>query len=259
MKINFPSSPLHFARTCALFFMTLFILQSCVKDNPYFPNPDPTPYRIKKITVNAAFGNPWDTLAYTFSYNKLGLPLTVMTSQVTTGNPNCYFKYDKLNRLIWFLRPYEAYAYETWDKYFYNDRNQIVLDSQYVFGTYYDSIPVGIPKYGGMVRWFKYDKQGRIIQRIDSTFRTITPYGEVTNFTYDASGNLVTGATYDNKVSYLRTNAVWMFLSNNFSVNNAFQADAYNSFGLPVKFNGHYPIGLVIQAGGQFVVEYERH
>lgn len=232
------------------------LLQGCVKEAPYFHNPDLTPYYIRQITVNQVFGDPWVSIDYNFTYNRLGLPVTVKNTRVATGNPNAYFKYDKFNRLIWFLRPYESGGYESWDVYFYNDRNQIVVDSQYIFGPYIDSVPVGIPKYGGMIRWFKYDAQGRISQRIDSTFRTTAPYGYVTNYSYDASGNLVNGATYDNKVSYLRTNVVWMFLSNNYSVNNGFRADSYNSFGLPLVFNGLYPIGTVVPASGQMVVKY---
>lgn len=51
------------------------------------------------------------------------------------------------------VRPYENNNYETWNKYFYNDRNQIVLDSQYSFGTYIDSVPVARPQIQYSLRY----------------------------------------------------------------------------------------------------------
>lgn len=39
----------------------------------------------------------------------------------------------------------------------------------------------------------------------------------------------------DNKVNIRRTNAVWMLIGLDYSRNNPFMADTYNSYGLPKK------------------------
>lgn len=48
----------------------------------------------------------------------------------------------------------------------------------------------------------------------------------------------------DNKVNIRRTNAVWILLDRDYSRNNPFTAEAYNSFGLPQK-TGSIPSLLI--------------
>ena len=90
--------------------------------------------------------------------------------------------------------------------------------------------------YGYIVNQYTYDSKGRII-RIDSKNNFgHPPY--FTTYAYDAAGNKVrTGAVYDNKKSYLRTNAWLMFITRDFSVNNYKVADEYNKKGLPLTYN----------------------
>jgi hypothetical protein len=238
--------------------LSLSLLTSCNKNEFFPPSGDLTPYYIRQIAVvGGPAPAPGDTLVYTFTYDRLGKPLTVKHPIVATGSPNAVFQYDKYGRLSGFVRPYDNNLYETYNKYFYNGRNEIFKDSQYTFGPYIDSVPVGVVQYGGAVHWYKYDGSGRIIQRTDSFFGG-EPAGDVVNFTYDGNGDLVNGASYDNRVSYRRTNAIWMFLSNDYSVHNAFQSESYNAYGLPLAFQGYYPIGTVVANSGQMLVKYGR-
>jgi hypothetical protein len=59
---------------------------------------------------------------------------------------------------------------------------------------------------------------------------------QIYQFEYDGNGNLVTpGVVYDNKINFHRTNKIWMFLDRDYSINNPFAAETYNSNHLPVK------------------------
>lgn len=238
------------------------LFQACQKEQGSFStNPDLTPYYIRQIAVAGYyFGDPdvSDTLVYTFTYNHRGDPLTVKSPGVATGNPNAAFLYDNYGRLSAYVQPYASGGYELYFKYFYNNRNQIASDSQYIFGAYVDSVPIANLEYGFRLHWYKYDDQGRIIQRIDSGYMGGARFGGVVGFAYDGNGDLINGAVYDNKVNYRRTNAIWMFLSNDYSVHNAFQADSYNAYGLPLVFNGNNPLGPVVTDGGPLVVTYGR-
>lgn len=214
---------------------------------------------IKQITVNTADELSNDTVVFTFTYNPHGDPLIVKNTQVATGNPNMVFKYDKFGRMTELVRPYSDGSYETWNKYSYNDKNQIIRDTQYIFGTYTDSVPVAFPQNGIWVRQFAYDAMDRIIQETDSIFNPgAAPFGGTADFSYDAGGNLLNqGTAYDSHLSILRTNRIWMFLCKNYSLNNGFQASSYNNHGLPLQFEGSYSdMQIIVPFSGQFVVQY---
>lgn len=56
---------------------------------------------------------------------------------------------------------------------------------------------------------------------------------------YDANGNVVLDyTTYDN---YKNTNKIWMFIDDDYSVNNPFTAITYKSVGLPLTFPAAQP------------------
>jgi hypothetical protein len=199
------------------------------------------------------------TVTYSFNYNASGDPVTVKNTAVGTGNPNAVFKYDKYGRMTELIRPYENQNFETWTKYAYNSNGQIIRDTQYIFGTYIDSIPAPFPNMTSYtVTQFSYDLQDRVIGRVDSFFSTNLTAGNSTAFQYNTDGNLIRqGITYDTHLSLLRTNAIWMFLGCNYSVNNGFQAAAYNAHGLPLQFQGDYQtIFPVVSQAGKFGVKY---
>lgn len=216
--------------------------------------------QISQVTVHTTDGQVPASVVYTFIYNATGDPVTVKNTAVGTGNPNVVFKYNKQGKLKEMIRPYDNGTFETWTKYIYNDRGQIVRDTQYTFGSYIGSIPVAHPEtYGYWVSQFTYDAQGRVITRIDSVYGPGTSSAGATyNFQYDANGNLlVPGVTYDSRLSLLRTNKIWMFVSNNYSHNNGFHASAYNGSDLPLSFTGTYgTMGPVIPLNGKFDVVY---
>lgn len=262
MKRN-PALP---AGLMILAFITL-LSPSCRKGIDFIKDPkngqvDCKACNIKQVTVFYTTEIASYTVVYTFTYNAAGDPLTVKNTAVGTGNPNAVFKYDRHGRMVEMIRPYEgdANSYETWTKYTYNNRNQIIRDTQYVFGDYLDSVPSPNAEiYGYTVGLFKYDALERIIERTDSVFFPgLKSWANIYTFQYDANGNLIRpGAVYDSHLSILRTNKIWMFVGSDYSVNNAFQASVYNNHSLPVNFQGNYhTIFPVVSLDGAFEVEY---
>lgn len=83
---------------------------------------------------------------------------------------------------------------------------------------------------------YEYDDKKRII-KVTKTFSLGSTYPtEIYQYQYDGNGNLVTpGEVYDNKINFHRTNKIWMFLDRDYSVNNPFTANAYNSNHLATK------------------------
>lgn len=215
---------------------------------------------IRQITAHLSEEWGSDSVVYTFSYNAAGDPLTVRNTAVSTGNPNAVFKYDKYGRMKEMIRPYENGAFETWTKYSYNRLDQIVLDTQYIFGTYFDSVPVPYPQlFGYTVSQFTYDPFNRVSSRADTY---VSPDGSTSGmnstFQYDADGNLVIPrVTYDGHLSIRRTNTTWMFICNNYSVSNTFHAITYNTHGLPLLFDdGYEALAQIVPQTGRFEVKY---
>src|SRR5690606_17662385 len=75
------------------------------------------------------------------------------------------------------------------------------------------------------------------IHVIERDFVPVSEFSTII-YQYDSRGNLVSPmvATYDNKVSYLRTDPAWMFIHRNYSLNNPKNVTRYNSGGLPLGF-----------------------
>jgi hypothetical protein len=216
--------------------------------------------QISRISVQLSQEGAASNIVYSFRYNAAGDPVDVKNTAVGTGNPNAVFKYDNQHRLKEMIRPYDNGTFETWTKYFYNNAGQIVRDTQYIFGTYIDSLPTAHPdKNGFTINHFTYDVFGRVIERADSVFGPgPSEYATTTKFAYDTKGDLlVPETTFDSRTSLLRTNKIWMFICSNYSVNNGFLASAYSSSGLPISFPGGYgTMGPIITVSGNFNVEY---
>ena len=165
-----------------------------------------------------------------FSYNSAGNPVTITRSRgARTGYPNYIFKYDQKKRLTDFIGGYNdgSTNAEFWHKYFYDNHDNVVLDSTYIF----PSIANGYPEnaFERRATSYTYDDNGRIIK--ESTVSANNAPVEHT-YTYDGNGNKV-GDTYDGNTNINRTNKIWMFLNKDYSMNNPFDADAYNASGLP--------------------------
>jgi hypothetical protein len=74
------------------------------------------------------------------------------------------------------------------------------------------------------------------LQTTSLLLNTVFQIVDQRDYVYDANGNLVNGAVYDNKLNINRTNAVWMFITRDYSVNNPFTASQYNQNSLPLRF-----------------------
>jgi len=229
----------------ALFFSVVccFLAIGCNKIWDYIHHPGNTDFKecnIKQVTMYNQYENGYiDTIPYTFTYNAFGNPVNITRPRVGTGNPDYLFKYDKYHRLSEMIKYYEGYhGYETWDKFYYNNKSQIVRDSGYGFGSIVDSVPQ--PSIGSGTIDFAYDTEGRIKMEIDSFyFRGVLSFARPILYTYDAKGNLE-GASYDDKLSMYRTNSVWMFITRDYSINNRFIAKQYNEHGLPLDFSENF-------------------
>ena len=170
-----------------------------------------------------------------FSYNASNDPISVNSPQVSTGNPNLVFKYDDKCRLTEYSGLYTNGLFEFVHKYGYS-HNRIVIDTQYVFGTY-----ATLSGYFGLrYKYLSYDHLDRIVQDSE-VFVLPGPMVNVINYSYDANGNLINGKTYDTKLNPHRTNKVWMFVDRDYSVNNPVAANSYNSSGLPLTFTPATP------------------
>ena len=225
---------IHAVLTAGCFAIALFAI-SCKKDAQLSPAaetlaPPKGGKEFKKcdlaqIISRNIFG---DENIITFEYNKKGDPVSVTPSFIGTGTPQWLFRYDNKGRVTDFIGVYENGGFEFWHKYGYDKHNRIIVDTQYIFGLYGDE-----PMNYNQVFYiqYSYDAQGRISQMVHSI-------SGVTNYTYDANGNLVRpGAVYDTQVNFRRTNQMWMFITRDYSMNNPVAADAYNSEGLPTEYD----------------------
>jgi hypothetical protein len=185
-------------------------------------------YQLKTFRFATGINNYDDTL--TFTYDHFGNPVTVTRSVPYTGAPNYAFGYDKNHRLTAFYGTYTSgHTAEIFHKYFYDAQGHITLDSVYSFADHSgDTIIDWIDRYAFGLQ---YDEYGRVSAQFNPS-DTLTR----TSYLYDGRGNLETGATYDDKVNFHRTNWVWMFIDRDFSLNNPFKATSYTIAGLPTHF-----------------------
>ena len=168
------------------------------------------------------------------AYNAHGDPATITQVEgAHTGSPHYIFTYDKKHRLIELLAPYDNGSYETYHKYFYANPGQkeIILDSSYSFPEFTGGVLTSW--YQSSASHLTYDHQKRVIK--DSTIVNGS-FVTVRTFVYGPDGNIV-GPSYDTKVNFHRTNKVWMFIDRDYSLNNKFVADTYNTNNLPTSVN----------------------
>ena len=179
-----------------------------------------------------------------FAYNSWGDPISITQLPFPkTGAPNYIFKYDKKRRLTEMLALYSGGSGgEVWHKYIYENpgNSNIVVDSTYYFPQFQNGTLISY--YGASASYLTYDKADRIIK--DSTVYQGTST-RVENYVYDANGNL-SGRLYDDRTNINQTHAVWMFVNRDYSVNNPFVADTYNSEDLPTRIN------LPTESGARF-------
>ena len=156
-----------------------------------------------------------------------------------TGSPTFHFHYNDKHQLI---------AYTGYNEHYLtlNANGQAVRDTM-------------IMNYGGQddryARKISYDLYGRIVKIISehyySGMEELTPPFEkdTSYFRYDRRGNKILFGfdneplPYDFKTSFYRSHPVFMFVQNDYSLNNLVPTTEpyqYNEAGLPINFQGSF-------------------
>jgi|SRR4030095_2814679 len=221
--------------------VTLILLAACRKEIntpkeeeiPTTPPPGLTTYcRIESLWENPH--SPGQRF-FLVLYNDFENPTVVTAPLPSTGHPYRTFKYDTWHRLREYLGEYGNGFFEFWHFYGFDNNGRIGVDTNYVFGKLGEK-PTDY--FNRSISQIEYDNQGRII-KVTTTYMIGTP--TMNTYSYDAAGNQVYpaswGVTYDNKMNLNRTNDIWQFLNRDYSMNNPFMADAYNSANLPTIIN----------------------
>jgi len=194
----------------------------------------PTYCRIESIWENPGGSNQ---AFYLVLYDEYENPTAITTPVPGTAHPFHTFKYDNWHRLRQYLAMYGNGAFDTWHFYGYDLNGRIGVDTSYRLGEIAGDRP-GVYHERSITK-FEYDSQGRIIKEV--TDFQMTSFHEEKTYSYDADGNLIyppgSGIVYDGKVNLNRTNDIWMFLQRDYSKNNPFIANAYNSSGFPTVIN----------------------
>jgi hypothetical protein len=219
----------------------LFFLTACQKEVSV-PNQDeaagtPLPGQTTYCRIESIWEDPHapDQRFFLVGYNEFENPTFVSAPLPSTGHPFRVFEYDHWNRLREYRGEYGNGLFEFWHFYGFDNNGRIGVDTNYVFGTLGEQ-PTDY--FNRSISQITYDNWGRII-KVTTTYLIGTPTEE--NYSYDASGNLIYpaawGITYDNKQNLNRTNDIWQFLNKDYSMNNPFMADAYNTTGFPTIIN----------------------
>jgi hypothetical protein len=220
----------------------------------FFPNGIPSGIEQQGICQITSFvyeARPFEHV-YTFTvhYNSAGDP----DSAVSVEGAGMFFKYNGAHQLVEYksIEPNATRSVNTIHLYSY-EAGRIVKDSTSTYSIYSDP-DIGFSDTYDAVTLLTYDTDGRIIKETGSGsfFHSgIDASGELfidITYVYDGNGNLVGNylidgepptlepIMYDQKIGYLRTNPIWMFLSRNYSRNNETGAKGYTSLGLPVGF-----------------------
>lgn len=199
-----------------------------------FNPPQKSSYRIDKIEV-APYQNRVGTV-FSFSYNELGDPEKIINTDGGPGSPDVYFVYDESNRLIEIQGKYaDSAAYEKWMRFGYSTKGQIIKDTSWLFGQIIGSKPdpnsVAIYETS-----YAYDAMGRIIKTVQVDLKNPEKPVIENLYTYNEKGNLINSFDYDDRINFLRSHPLWMFLGRDYSKNNRASAREYTTNGLPTIF-----------------------
>jgi len=207
----------------------LISLASCKKEIMYVGQHynDLSPYHITSYSFTPVYQTSTDTL--TFSYDWWGNPVKLTRQQSAVNPLDFEFRYDRSHRLTDYIAVYaDGISTLFWHRYIYNPKGLITIDSVYWFSNIVNGQPTN--PYTSWPIQLSYDSLQRVSREVNRN-----GYDDTSYFVYDAAGNLNGQGTYDDKVSFRRTNWVWMFLDRNYSINNPFTATSYNAGLLPLQ------------------------
>ena len=229
----------------ALTGIALLFLPACSKTVHFQEPPEVVNgCRIESFTAYTQDGESSSpSVSLSFTYNAAGNPLKIITSaSVPNSQYDYHFRYDGFGRLTDFIINYPGEPGAViWHRYSYPNRKTIV-DTTYGYVGLIDGPP---PTYSFdiYVDIYHLDDKDRIISDND------------THFQYDRNGNLVrSGVTYDNKVNLFRTNAVWLLINKDFSLNNPLNGIPNGP--PPLLITGYnserLPLGFILAPGSSF-------
>lgn len=212
--------------TCLL--STVMLFTGCQKVYDYVsshPDAEIRSCSIRQFIYSDRYSDYEDTI--TITYNTAGNPVKGTRPDPRTGAPNLLFKY-KNGRLSDFIGVYSnGTSTEQWHRYIYGAGDRVLIDSVYVFAEMVHGMPSD-PFYRYAIT-FIYDNKGRILQE-----KYVYPegVGYEGNYQYNSEGNRV-GAAYGQKVSFRRSNKIWMFLDRDYSVNDRIGSSGHNACYMP--------------------------
>jgi hypothetical protein len=247
MKKFYPQTP----GVIALLFTLLF--SNCIK--PPIITPGQKNYKIVQLTGESTAG--WtDTLRV--NYNSKQAPIQIAGQHISTGYPQYLFGYDARQALRILIGAYYDGnpGYEKAHKYLCDQKKRVIADSAFELGNYDRSSLTLINFYLFLsFKKYIYDNQDRIIQVTEERYPgTSFTQMRTTTFFYNASGNAYKISSvikypdnsisssdefpvYDNKVNPHQLHPVWQLIDIDYSRNNAFIADSYNNYGLPLHLS----------------------
>ncbi len=129
----------------------------------------------------------------------------------------------------------------------------MIRDSFFAYGSTPITAPNPDPEQFEYFLTYQLDAKGRVVKAIPSP---PTDPSNSTLYAYDARGNLVRpGVTYDDKVNPYRTSSTWMFIYQDYSVNNpsTTHVAAYNAYGLPTDITSY---GIFSSNYSPFTIQY---
>ncbi|MCO5239119.1 MAG: hypothetical protein M9904_03600 [Chitinophagaceae bacterium] len=231
-------------------------LQDYILKHPGATHPD---CRITKFTSTSNYPQKTGTIYY----NKLGNPDSIIFDETSTGQGNFYFFYDNKNRLTDCIDMYISGNVDTfiiprphipndlritheWRKFIYDNNNRVIGDTVFTDKIYKPGTLKPMEWDGSfpdnsqytIISIYDYDSKDRIVKTTNYWHESYNMDPSVDIYNYDTKGNLVAdGRQYDDQVSFLRTHKLWMLLTKDYSINNAYPAVKYNSKGLPLEFD----------------------
>lgn len=222
---------------------------SCSKPNNYIAggygsNDDFKTCNITRIvTTLVPPDGPIDSTIYTFQYNAKGLPVSIVPNkQSASFNYTIRFTYDAKDRLTSY---YGVFNIPGGDQDFFDlhtfgfdAKGHIIKETFYSGSGKFSDVNNGTQTITAFY-YYEYDTKGRIKKmKLHYHPGTSSETQSTQQFDYDHHGNLVrNGIRYDQNMNIARTNAIWMFLRKDYSINNAFIAETYSSNQLPAVIN----------------------
>lgn len=245
----------------AFFLFVFFQLVSCQKIiDHYFPNhpeqPDEVEFQdtvscdMSGIDVWTFYNDGTETTERgLLFYDAMRKPDSIIFLNNSGSNfPGYHFHYDDMSRLKEFEITFPGTG-ELLLRHLYGYKNKTTKR------VYSDTLSVYYtnPKYT-IISILEYDQKGRVSKEVKIKGDTISsesyPSLEPVVYDYDIENNLVVQLdqvaldVYDEKINFLRTNRLWMFLDRNYSLNNIRGTQIFNSQGLVTDFNKRGPLFL---------------